>query len=79
MDTLTQWLTATVAMILMTLGLGWAWIVGDEREQEYLQEYYEELRVEREYMQRRESHPADIWVRICIDGENWDITDQECV
>ena len=79
METITQTVYAAIAIALMFLGLGWAWIVGDEREQAYLQEYYEELRVEREHMQRRESHPHDVWKRICPDKTNWHPIEQECV
>jgi hypothetical protein len=26
---------------------------------------------EREYMAVRESHPPNVWQRICVDGESW--------
>ena len=30
-----------------------------------------EAQAERQHMQPRDSHPPNIWERICIDGENW--------
>jgi hypothetical protein len=78
MDTLTDWITATVAMILVFFCISYAWIIGDDRQQQYLEQHYEELRIEREHMQRRELHPPEIWQRICIDGQNWNPATQEC-
>jgi hypothetical protein len=30
-----------------------------------------EAQKERQYMQPRDSHPPNVWQRVCIDGENW--------
>lgn len=77
-----DYLEGFVACLILTAGMGWAWTIGEERQERALAE--EQAEIEQEHVrvaheQREAAGNLNVWRRICIDGENWSSSQQRCV
>jgi hypothetical protein len=63
---ITDGLLAIVLLVLVLFGASIIDWMDDGRIERSI-----EAQAERQYMQPRDSHPANVWQRVCIDGENW--------
>jgi len=63
---ITDGLLALLLLVLVMFGTAFIDWMDDGRIERSI-----EAQAERQYMQPRDSHPPNVWQRVCIDGENW--------